>query len=67
MSELRVRDHSQPCEHGMTFSHNQWGNPVKYWKVSSGCPGGREIVLRETTIKDMTLKADTPIWAEVAE
>lgn len=49
MSDLAVRDHSQPCEHGYTgVSHAVDANNVV---VSSPqgfnwCPGGREIVLR---------------------
>ena len=55
MSDLRVRDHSQPCEHGYTgVSHAVDANNV----VVSGpqgfnwCPGGREIVLRERQLRD---------------
>ena len=37
--ELRVRDHSQPCEHGERFKHG--------WTVDdSFCPGGKEIILQ---------------------
>lgn len=42
MSEWRLRDHTQPCEHGKQSWHEyQWGQVGEV----AGCPGGREIEL----------------------
>ena len=55
MSDLTVRDHSQPCVHGACYEEE---HPVY---GGERCPGGREIKLMRL--------ADEPskVWVEVTE
>lgn len=50
MSELSVRNHNQPCEHGYTTSHGRMWGPTE-------CPGGREIVLFKTTVLSIVVES----------
>lgn len=50
MSEWRLRDHTQPCEHIQNRKPEIWGqssgSPIVLWHCSHPrCPGGREIEL----------------------
>lgn len=76
MSDLVVRDHSQPCEHVARMQdHYRSAFGVDYpakalldcpWAAS--CPGGREIVLRRATRFDGSITMeDQPMWVEVIE
>ncbi len=42
---ISVRDHSQPCEHGLLWPHWIDGKKARWWRAPE-CPGGREMVLR---------------------
>ena len=39
---MEVRDHSQPCEHGMLLWHHQTGQVA--------CPGGKRVVLKRSSM-----------------
>jgi len=54
-SELRLRDHTRPCEHGSLWAHFLETRKGRWWKEPE-CPGGREIVLE---------RAGEGIWREV--
>jgi hypothetical protein len=41
---IRVRDHSEPCEHGSIWAHFEEIRKGRWWKEPD-CPGGREMVL----------------------
>jgi hypothetical protein len=42
--EIRLRDHTRPCEHGRLWAH--WGGARPKWWQEPDCPGGAEVVLR---------------------
>ena len=52
---IRVRDHSQPCEHGSLWSHWIEASKAKWWQEPD-CLGGREMTLR---------RLDDGLWQEV--
>lgn len=70
MSDLVVRDHSQPCEHG---HFSQCGNLLKNDKLAWTCPGGREITLREYNVVQVNdpeqgwIEVGTPVYVVVEE
>ena len=47
MSDLTVRDHSQPCQHGLIAPHL-----IGPHGAHGICPGGREITLQEIVHSD---------------
>ena len=46
MSDLTVRDHSEPCKHGFYAWHDYWYPPSGGGSMAvanpGGCPGGRK-------------------------
>ena len=63
---LYLRDHRFPCEHDEATpigpSFPVWGCTIGDW-----CPGGREIRLRQTTLKDHTVKPDDTMYVETTD
>ena len=45
MTEIGVRDHSRPCEHGSLWAHFLETRKGRWW-TEPDCPGGQEILLR---------------------
>ena len=69
MSELRVRDHSQPCDHlgkpstvGRVFEVGG----IWFHDDQNECPGGREITLHRTERADDNLP-EWVMWIEVVD
>ena len=73
--EMRLRDHTQPCEHTENAYPEDEKHGLQTWRIwkcrNRWCPGGREITLRRFDIaksRDMhLLMRESEAWVEVID